>query len=96
MSVKVVVVKVAPVPVALPGGAAAAAVTTPQVAVFALEEIITEPDAAGAAAAEVFTVPLLIAHALDTVAVPAVVVIDAEPTVPAVVDQDARVPPTLT
>ena len=93
------------VPVEAPGGAPAAAVTTPHVAVFADEEISTDPEAPGAVAADTFTVPpdAFSAFAMvavpDTVAVPAFVVkpeVPADPTVPAVVDQDARVPPADT
>ena len=91
------------VPAALPGGGAAAAVTTPHVAVLADEVIRTDPDAPGAAPAAVFTVAAaLFAIALEivavphTVAVPALVVTLADPTVPAVVDHDARVPPAAT
>ena len=93
------------VPVEAPGGAPAAAVTIPHVAVFADEEISTDPEAPGAVAADTFTVPpdAFSAFAMvavpDTVAVPAFVVkpeVPADPTVPAVVDQDARVPPADT
>ena len=96
------------VPVAPPGGAAAAAVTTPHVAVFALAETSTDPAAPGAVAAETPTVPpetvrafaiVAVPAAVDVVAVPAYCTVPAtlaDPTVPAVVDQDASVPPALT
>lgn len=90
------------VPVAAPGGAPAAAVTTPQVPVLAEEEIRTDPEEAGGAAAAVLTVPVVKAIALEmvavpqTVAVPALVHTEADPVVPAVVLQLASVPPALT
>ena len=83
---------------AVPGGAPAAAVTTPHVPVVALAEMYTEPELTGLAAPLVFIVPAECAHALltvavpHTVAVPAFVLRVADPTVPAeaVVHTDAE------
>jgi hypothetical protein len=76
------------VPVAAPGGGLAAAVTAPQVAVFAEEEIRADPEAPGALAPDTFTVPVVFARALviaERVAVPALVAKPAMVAVPALV-----------